>query len=448
MENVESGESIIKSIYKKYFRHKNLDLKEKFVDDSVLAQIENDYRKRPLNQNMYDEAFRHATTYLRPCYQNFFKSDIFINYVQSLSNKIEDQEEENYNVQESNTNNSILEEATSNTFENKSKTSEILECGVCSNYFGSQGDRIPRLLSCGHTFCHSCLDRLCQKQNYLLQQQNLSNSYHNGINQQTTEIFCPFDRQRTELGPNGISDLKRNFALLDLIGNSRDNSAKIFPHDKSIQIPLDSYSSNNLPKISENSKFELSEAKQQVIENEFKVDGVVPEKNSKIVQIITSESSKTEVKENEFKVGGETIHLNPYINMDENTNPASNNTPKYKNSVKSVENSRPPPVKAISTLNYIAEQDATRSNSSTLNRATAMRNKKSNNDMISKNFGFLGKPATGTVPNPYHARSSTINPVTRQGSAFHVRKKKKIILKSTQKTVKLLDKKICKKCAI
>ena len=109
--------------------------------------------------------------------------------------------------------------------------------------------------------------------------------------------------------------------------------------------------------------------------------------------------------------------------MDENTNPANNITPKYKNSVKSIENSRPPPVKAISTLNYIAEQDATRSNSSTLNRATAMRNKKSNNDMISKNFGFLGKPATGTVPNPYHARSSTINPVTRQGSAFHVRKK-------------------------
>ena len=177
LENVESGEPIIKSIYKKYFRHKNLDLKEKFVDDSVLAQIENDYRKRPLNKNMYDEAFRHATTYLRPCYQNFFKSDIFINYVQSLK---KDQEE---NYEESN-NSTILE--ASRIFENKSTNSEILECGVCNNYFGSQGDRIPRLLCCGHTFCHSCLDRLYNKQQYL-SQQNLSN-YNNG-NNQTTEIF-------------------------------------------------------------------------------------------------------------------------------------------------------------------------------------------------------------------------------------------------------------------
>ena len=50
-----------------------------------------------------------------------------------------------------------------------------------------------------------------------------------------------------------------------------------------------------------------------------------------------------------------------------------------------------------------------------------MRNKKSSNaDMVSKNFGFLSKPS-GSIPNPYHARSSTVNPVTRQGSAFHVR---------------------------
>ena len=305
MENVESGESIIKSIYKKYFRHKNLDLKEKFVDDSVLAQIENDYRKRPLNKNMYDEAFRHATTYLRPCYQNFFKSDIFINYVQSLK-----KEEYQENYVKANSSN-LEEEACSRTFDKSN--SEILECGVCNNYFGSQGDRIPRLLSCGHTFCHSCLDHLCHKQ-------NLSN-YCNNENQ-TTEIFCPFDRQPTQLGPNGILDLKRNFALLDLIGNSRDTTKSI-PPAKSIQIPLDPFSSNNnLPKIPENFKVELSEAKPKVKEN------------------------------NEFKIGGETCHLplNPYINMDEeNTNNAVA-TSKLKNSR--------PPVKAISTLNYIGKKHA------------------------------------------------------------------------------------------
>ena len=85
LENYMSyqGESIIKSIYRKYFRHKGVGDKVQFVPDSVKTQIENDYRKRPLDRQMFDEAYKHATTYLRPCYNNFFKSDIFLNYIQS-----------------------------------------------------------------------------------------------------------------------------------------------------------------------------------------------------------------------------------------------------------------------------------------------------------------------------------------------------------------------------
>ena len=78
------GEAIIKTIYKKYFRHKGLGVdKVQFVPDSVKGQIETDYRKRPLDRGMFDEAYKHATTYLKPCYNNFFKSDIFLNYIQS-----------------------------------------------------------------------------------------------------------------------------------------------------------------------------------------------------------------------------------------------------------------------------------------------------------------------------------------------------------------------------
>jgi len=81
----------------------------------------------------------------------------------------------------------------------KPRKTSVLECRVCDNIFGIQGDKTPRLLFCGHTLCHSCLLRLP------------SSSTTQSI------IYCPFDRQPTELGPNGVWDLKKNFALIELI---------------------------------------------------------------------------------------------------------------------------------------------------------------------------------------------------------------------------------------
>ena len=37
------------------------------------------------------------------------------------------------------------------------KKSNILECRVCEDTFQLHGDKIPRLLFCGHTLCHACL---------------------------------------------------------------------------------------------------------------------------------------------------------------------------------------------------------------------------------------------------------------------------------------------------
>merc|ERR550519_1891725 len=79
------------------------------------------------------------------------------------------------------------------------KKSSVLECRVCEDVFELHGDKIPRLLFCGHTLCHSCLLRLP------------SSSTPQNI------IYCPFDRQPTDLGPNGVWDLKKNFALIELI---------------------------------------------------------------------------------------------------------------------------------------------------------------------------------------------------------------------------------------
>jgi len=77
-----------------------------------------------------------------------------------------------------------------------------LECRVCEDVFTLQGDKVPRLLYCGHTICHSCLIRLYQ---------------------QCSSVQCPFDRQITPIGPSGVWGLKKNFALLELLERLQRN---------------------------------------------------------------------------------------------------------------------------------------------------------------------------------------------------------------------------------
>ncbi|XP_069174924.1 E3 ubiquitin-protein ligase TRIM23-like isoform X2 [Procambarus clarkii] len=71
-----------------------------------------------------------------------------------------------------------------------------LECRVCEDGFSLGGDKVPRLLFCGHTLCHACLLRLPTHDN---------------------NIHCPFDRQPTPIGASGVWGLKKNFALLELL---------------------------------------------------------------------------------------------------------------------------------------------------------------------------------------------------------------------------------------
>ncbi len=56
---------------------------------------------------------------------------------------------------------------------------QVLECRVCDNVYGVQGDKIPRLLYCGHSLCHACLVKLPKSDSIVL---------------------CPFDRQPTPMG--------------------------------------------------------------------------------------------------------------------------------------------------------------------------------------------------------------------------------------------------------
>ncbi|KAJ1532083.1 hypothetical protein ONE63_000712 [Megalurothrips usitatus] len=85
-----------------------------------------------------------------------------------------------------------------------SKTN-VLECRVCEDVFSLQGDKVPRLLHCGHSVCHACLMRLPQKD---------------------SAIQCPFDRQPTPVGNSGVWGLKKNFSLLELLERLQHASDK------------------------------------------------------------------------------------------------------------------------------------------------------------------------------------------------------------------------------
>jgi len=71
------------------------------------------------------------------------------------------------------------------------------ECGLCCEVFSEDsGARVPRLLPCGHTFCHECLDRLVR---------------HGAIE-------CPHRcGDAVRVGDDRAAGLARNFALIDTL---------------------------------------------------------------------------------------------------------------------------------------------------------------------------------------------------------------------------------------
>ena len=71
--------------------------------------------------------------------------------------------------------------------------SEASECSICCERFDEQ-QRCPRLLSCGHSFCSNCLEKLLNEK----------------------AINCPTCRNAVSV-PAGVAGLPKNFALLDIL---------------------------------------------------------------------------------------------------------------------------------------------------------------------------------------------------------------------------------------
>ena len=68
-------------------------------------------------------------------------------------------------------------------------SAEVPECSICSEHYDHE-NRFPRLLSCGHTFCSSCLEKLLKN----------------------NSISCPDCRKTTSV-PTGVAGLTKNYAL-------------------------------------------------------------------------------------------------------------------------------------------------------------------------------------------------------------------------------------------
>ncbi|GAB6022411.1 E3 ubiquitin-protein ligase trim23 [Chamberlinius hualienensis] len=107
----------------------------------------------------------------------------------------------------------------------KNNRVNVLECRVCEDVYAFHGDKVPRLLLCGHTLCHSCLLHL---------------PLHDD------SILCPFDRQPTPYGDAGVWGLKKNFALLELLERLQSSSekealfsAKLLEKERQLAIPCD-----------------------------------------------------------------------------------------------------------------------------------------------------------------------------------------------------------------
>ena len=77
-------------------------------------------------------------------------------------------------------------------------SAEVLECPVCCEQFDDQ-NICPRILSCGHSFCTGCLERLLSADN---------------------KIPCPTCRDEVNVPQAGVVGLPKNFALLSIINEN------------------------------------------------------------------------------------------------------------------------------------------------------------------------------------------------------------------------------------
>ena len=95
----------------------------------------------------------------------------------------------------------------------KRVSAQSLECSICLNVFNE-----PKILSCSHTFCLSCLKRLLESQLY------------------RTRLVCPVCRKVTNVPLGDVSHVQTNIALMSLVDDVK-NQQQNCTHCKAEESP-------------------------------------------------------------------------------------------------------------------------------------------------------------------------------------------------------------------
>lgn len=98
-------------------------------------------------------------------------------------------------------------------------------CNVCNEEYSARDPlKCPRVLTgCGHTICHNCAISIAGR---------------------NSSIFCPFDRTATQIPGGDLQNLKKNFALLELLEKIADGGGLL---EKSGEVvKFDRYSKERL----------------------------------------------------------------------------------------------------------------------------------------------------------------------------------------------------------
>ena len=83
----------------------------------------------------------------------------------------------------------------------------LLECAICMEKYNTT-NKIPRILTCGHTFCSSCLEIICER---------------SGI--ESSGISCPLDKTKGHQNKN-VSEIPINRLIVDIIDMNVEKSKK------------------------------------------------------------------------------------------------------------------------------------------------------------------------------------------------------------------------------
>lgn len=98
---------------------------------------------------------------------------------------------------------------------------EALECGICLEPFETKGEKIPRLLTCGHTFCTGCIK-----------------GFREDI--VAASIICAVCNQKTKIPNKGLTEMTPNFALIGVVETASSLETEQSIKDKQ-QILQESY---------------------------------------------------------------------------------------------------------------------------------------------------------------------------------------------------------------